>query len=155
MTVLTFTKAGAPLSGSYKETYYGKDAYDVTKGEFLTGGENLGTVKKEVHFAYGYGEAKKEAISFDTTPYFITRLDNLKVTNSTTNADNTVQQNDTVNDFVSFTAYPETALDAWQYGISKSSNTSIIGPKSATDPFTFKAYGVGQSKLTFSKFEQF
>lgn len=150
LTVLTFTKAGAPLNGSYKETYYGKDAYDVTKGEFLTGGENLGTVKKEVHFAYGYGEAKKEAISFDTTPYFISRLDNLKVTNSSTKAENTVQQNDTVNDFVSFTAFPETALDAWQYGITKSSNTSIIGSKSATDPFTFKAYGVGQSKLTFS-----
>ena len=149
-TELTFTKAGAPLTGSYIETYYGKDAYDVNKGEFLTGGENLGKVNKEIHFTYSYGEAKKEAINFDTTPYFVSRLDNLTVTNSTTNASNTVQQNDTVNDYVSFTAYPETALDAWQYGITKSSNTSVIGAKSALDPFTFKANAVGQSKLTIT-----
>ena len=133
-----FTKAGAPLAGSYKETYYSNNAYDVDNKQFMPGGEELGKVTKEMKFTYSYGDAKAGEINFDTTPYFTTRLDDLKVNNPTAGEDNVVQQNDIVNNYVSFNVYPSTALDAWQYGIESSTNTSVVGPKSVYEPLTFK-----------------
>lgn len=147
----TFTKAGAPLSGTYKQTYYSKEAYDVDNKKFFTGGEQLGKLEKQITFTYSYGEAKKGEIDFDTTPYFLTRLDNLSINNpSTGKTGNVVQQNDNVNEYLTFKPYPETALDGWQYGIESSSNTSVVGSRSLVEPLTFIAHKSGQTTLTIS-----
>lgn len=147
----TFTKAGAPLSGTYKQTYYSKESYDVDNKKFFTGGEQLGKIEKQVNFTYSYGEPKKGAIDFDTAPYFLTRLDDLSVNNPTTGqTGNFVQQNDTVNNYLKLKPYPETALDGWQYGIESSSNTSVVGSRSLLEPLTFIAYKAGQTTLTIS-----
>lgn len=146
---ITFTKAGAPVSGSYVETYYSSDAYDISNGVFYPNGETMGSVTKSMNFTYTYGNKKTTPINFDTSPYFITELNDLTINNpSTLKSGDFVQQNDIVNDYVSFNAYPETALDAWQYGIISSDNHAVVGPKSNNEPLKYVANASGDVQIT-------
>lgn len=146
----TFTKAGAPIEGYYSETNYSSSAYDFSSNTFLPGGENMGNSVKEMSFRYEYGDAKAGAPEFDTTPYFISRLDDLRIYNPETDAasGSVLEQNDRVSTYLTFTAYPETALDSWQYGVDASDDLSIVRPRSALEPLTFEAVGTGSVNLT-------
>lgn len=146
----TFTEAGAPLSGSYSETTYNESAYDFGSFTFLTGGESMGTSVKEMSFSYEYGDPKAGSPEFDTTPYFISRLDNLKIHNDITTVTETcgLEQFDMISDYFSFDAYPETALDGWQYGVTRSDNLNVVAPRYASEPLNWKAFKTGTVHLS-------
>lgn len=148
-----FDKAGAPISGVYSGIKYGTDAYDMASGTFLDGGESKGVTVDDLSWNYEYGEVTSE-VSFDTTPYFISSLENVVINDGKTdkvapaNAVQRSSNNVFVNDSLTFDYLPTTALDKWQYSITKSSDTSVIRPRSSSEPYRFVAAAKGTSTLT-------
>jgi hypothetical protein len=153
---LTFTKAGALLSGSYKDTRFAGTNFNLASGVVTTTGN--GETYSEVHFAYTYGAAKDLLQDFDKTPYFITSiapvLKDKKVVNTPDNQVATganIEEGHTLNsDIVSLNALPATALDSWQYHVVSSSDASIIGWDNTYRNFT--AFKAGTVNLTFANF---
>lgn len=143
--VTTFTKAGAPLTGTYIEKTYGDNAWDFTNFVWKTGWEKLGTLVKQYSFAYTYGDPSTETPDFDATPYFATSITPVFTKNKA--ATTTVEAADVVSDMLGVEVAPTTALDAWQYGITASSDTNLIGIKEGTSN-TWEARVDSEGKAT-------
>jgi hypothetical protein len=131
---LTFTKAGAPLSGTYIEKMYDSADFDFSSGAFKTGGEANGSVVKRFNYAYTYGAAESGKPSFDTTPYFAssvtaaiqgTKTGSANIINAGENI-NELGYNDFINNPLVITPTPSSALDSWEYIINASSDESKV-----------------------------
>lgn len=118
---LTFTKAGAILNGTYKDTYYDQNAYDFKN--FVPIGK--GKIKKRLTFSYEYGDAYTGAVDFDKTPYFVSSI-NPVIAESADAETSIVDIGENPEDKLHLNASPSTALDKWQFGIRESSDTSVI-----------------------------
>lgn len=146
-----FTKAGAPLNGSYVERKYDSTDYDFKNFAFKSGHENsTGTLVKKVNYAYTYGDPKTGTPEFDKTPYFATAITpTIKGANGT----NTVTsgwRSDSESEPVSVAVTPTTALDSWEYGITASSDQSLMAPVSwNTTMWQAGLGGAGTVTLTF------
>lgn len=119
---LTFTEAGAPLTGSYLEEYFDSTSYDFTTMT-KTG---TGNVAKKVTYAYTYDETITGEAPLDTTPYF---AESVTAKISGTNGDNLVQggwRSDLDDEPLEITLAPSTALDVDQFDIISSSDESVI-----------------------------
>ena len=126
----TFTKAGAPLSGTYLETSYDVSSYDFDKFTFLPGGEETGTISKATSFEYSYNaKASGSAVLPNVEKYFATSIETSLYDSSSKQTVTKVDPGTNLSDMLVVTPTPTTALDAWQYGITGSSNTSIVGLK--------------------------
>ncbi|MCR4561623.1 MAG: hypothetical protein K5694_00235 [Bacilli bacterium] len=128
--VMTFTKAGAPLSGVYDEKVYYSADYNFTTHTFIN--EAAGTRVKKLTWDYTYGEALEGKPTFDTTPYFATKVaGHIKGTKGTNivGGGERVASNYMDTNTLQLTVTPATALDGWQYGVTASSNESVIGPE--------------------------
>ena len=154
---VTFDKAGAIKEGSYTEYHFTDAYFDFSSQTFKT---NPGAVNptRALSFKYGYGNPLSGQPNFDTTPYFISALNDVKyvgkegkeakvsVSEELKNAEG--KEGDFNHYGLSFTYLPETALDSWQYGISASLNKDAIYRKRADTPYEFVAIGFGTSTLT-------
>lgn len=156
---VTFDKAGSIKEGSYKETLFTSDYFNFSTNKFTV---KPSSVKATSYFtfAYGYGDAIEGQPNVDTTPYFISSLSNVKYEGKEGNVGtvsvseelkNSEGSTGDYNNYgLSFDFAPSTALDAWQYGISASSNHKVISPKRSDTPFQFVAVGFGDTNLTIS-----
>ncbi len=169
---ININKDGTLKDGTYLETYYTEDEFNfddtASKGGSVKAGKE-GKINQSSRYSYSYGAAKDEDISFDTTPYFISSISNLKVKS---NADATKEEGhvqymevldesrrepttkpidvDTITGYTTALHYdylPATALDSWQYGIISSDDTSIVN-KSADRPSEWIAAGSGMTSIT-------
>jgi hypothetical protein len=153
---LTFTKAGAILSGSYLDTRFDSSSYTLTSNVVTTTG--TGSTYAQLEFAYTYGDGKDLLQDFDTTPYFISTINPvIKDKNVPNSPDNQIAVGTNLEDLgelnadvVALQATPATALDSWQYHITNSSNASLIGWDATYNRFT--AFKEGQADLTFANF---
>lgn len=131
---LTFTKAGAPLKGTFVEKMYDSNDYDFTNAAFKTGGEANGTVVRKFNYAYTYSEATSGKPTFDSTPYFATSVA-AKINGTKTGTANTINAGENINELgyndiidnpLSITPTPSTALDSWEYLLTTSSDESKV-----------------------------
>ena len=128
--VATFTEAGAPLTGSYKEFKYGELEYDFDRLEFVAGGELGGINVKSFEWSYSYGDPKEGTPDFDPTPYFATAVEAHLEDEEGNPLGNTVDRGWSTDDdevLLVIEATGEnagTALDAWQYTVT---GTSVPG----------------------------
>ncbi|MCQ2741682.1 MAG: hypothetical protein MJ239_00035 [Bacilli bacterium] len=121
---VTFTKAGAPLNGSFSEIHYDDDAYDFVTKQYKPGYEELGTVINQTVYAYEYGEAYEGAPTFDATPYFASEITPAVIHNK--QAVTVVAPGTNLSEELKVTASPSTALDAWQYGFVGCSDPEMV-----------------------------
>lgn len=156
---VTFDKAGAPKEGSYKETIFTDEYYNFSTNKFIVKPTSV-KAASYFTFSYGYGAALEGQPNVDTTPYFISELTNISYTGKEGNEGSVSVSEELKNsegstgDYnhygLSFDFAPSTALDAWQYGISASSNKKVIAPKRTDSPYQFVALGFGDTDLTIS-----
>ena len=144
---LKFTKAGALLNATLKETEYDETAYDFTALKYLNGGEARGNVVREFTVSYTYGSPKGTECPFDITPYFTQSFKTLKVVNPKMENENVLSQFDKLEDYLVIESNPSTALDTWQFGVVGSSNENAVS-EDTTWPGTYVASGLGTSTLT-------
>lgn len=152
---ITFNNDGSILNGTYLEKVYGTTDYNFASESegFLTGGEARGSVVKELTFAYTYSETLDAAAAFDTTPYFISSISNLRINNDSVNTDaskNVLKKNDIIEQGtnLTFDFAPTTALDSWQYYVTNSSDETVIGTPNSS--YEYRALQNGTSTLTLS-----
>lgn len=147
---LSFTKDGAPLTGSFTEQKYTETEYDFTKMTYKAGKEGKGLVVKQCDYAYTYGEKTAPAEAFNKTPYLANRIEASIKGKKGTNVVESGWRSDSGAEPVQIKVYPSTALDAWQYGIIESSDNEIIGP-TEHDPKLYQVGGTkaGKVNLTF------
>ena len=128
--VITFNKDGSISSGTYNEQSFDKTAYDIANDKWLTGGKDKGTTLKDLKFSFAYSTELEAAPAFDITPYFIQSIDSATINNSKVNTDdskNILQKGNVINDYLAINTFtPSTALDAWQYTVTATSDESIV-----------------------------
>lgn len=149
---ISFDKAGAPLSGSYKEvSTQDEDNYNFDTHEYETGGEASNKLVKKTSFTYSYGEAKTGEIPFDVSPYFVSEITGVTIDDNIDGTEgNNVNLGTKFEDSMSIEVEPSTALDLWQYGIDSSSDTSVVGPIYPPSPLVFGASGTGEADLVIN-----
>lgn len=150
------TKAGAIKSGNYTETVYGTDYYDFKANSFKAGYESVKPARV-ISFTYSYGSPKEGQPNVDVSKYFTQEITDITVQSKTLSTPNTLSIGDELvasevrsaeyNTNMTYVCKPETALDAWQYGPQASSNTLVIGPKSTSAPYDFRAVGSGSADV--------
>lgn len=154
---LVMTKAGAIKSGNYTETVYDSAYFDFKSNAFKAGYESV-KPNRVISFTYSYGEPKAGQPDVDVSKYFVQEITDIKVQSKTLTTPDTLSIGDEIiahetrdaayNTNMTYVCKPETALDVWQYGPQASSNTMVIGPKSTSTPFEFKAVGSGSADIT-------
>jgi len=149
---ITFDKAGSPLSGSYLEVSTDdEDNYNFNTHEYETGGEASNKLVKKTSFTYEYGEAKTGEINFDLSPYFVSEIKGVTIDDNIDGTEGTdVNIGTKFADALSIEVEPSSALDAWQYGIDSSSDTSVVGPLYPSSPLGFGALSSGSADLTIN-----
>lgn len=151
-----FDKAGSIKEGSYTERTYTSSYFDFTSKTFKTNPFDSNTTTSEFVFKYGYGNKIDGQPNFDTTPYFISSISDINYVGKEGNSfkvsvSEELKSLETKNgnDWgLSYSYLPATALDSWQYGISKSSNRTVINTKRVSTPYEFLAIGFGTSTMT-------
>ncbi len=153
-----FDKAGAIKEGSYTEKTFNENYFDFSSHTFKTNPFDSNTTTSEFVFKYGYGNPIKGQPNFDTDPYFITSLKNIKYVGKEKSEGKVAvgevlknsegKEGEYSHYGLSYTYEPQTALDSWQYGLSNSSNKTVINTKSNSNPFDFIAIGYGKSTMT-------
>lgn len=156
---LEFLNNGALKELNYSKVFYAQSAWNFTDHTPIgTGTETVITCVNT------YGEAFSGKPDFDASKYFISSIDNLEFYNPKTKYDRSetvdyVQLQDTfeivkymeggaLSDIVyKFEYSPSTALDAWQYTTTASSNTEVVALNGQRK---FEAINVGQSTLTIT-----
>ena len=142
------------LAGRYLVTAFKEDAYDFSNNKFLLGGQEKGTISKDIAWSYEYGTETKEAPAFDYSKYFINNITSLRVNNKSVNSSSTgnvIKKGDIISidkSIVSFEYENASALDYWQYGIVASSDKDVIAPRN-NSLGEYEAIGFGTSTLTF------
>jgi hypothetical protein len=155
--VTSFTKSGAPLSGTYSERKYDNTAYNFATNTFIGDPATTGVSVKETSFTYTYGNPLTGAPSFDTTPYFATSIaPSIKGSLGTNSVNGGELINDAADDLnmLEPNVAPATALDGWEYGILSSSDTSIIAeePNRSNHVYRASLTKTGTSTLTIGNF---
>jgi len=165
VTKLDFVKRMYQIASSSTE-----DEWDKTTHTPKTG--KKGTVKKKINAEWTYGEATEELTSqileeaeFNPSDYFLQEVSEIQFYNPATLQDKTtgksyVHLGDDIgllNTSCEFDKYvekitfaPSTAIDLWQYGVTTSSDETIIA-KEANDQYPYvSAVGEGKATVTFS-----
>lgn len=158
---MIFKSNGDLYSMNYVEKYYTKDNWNFAKHE-ASGNAITTTITVNNEFDKTYDRATVLG-TFNPDDYFISSIEGLsfddpaiKEEDKTSNVSNLNynasldiipylgggEKAATVDEFK---YYPETALDAWQYGCVNSSDPSVIGET----PWGMKAIGVGTAVATF------
>ena len=151
---IDFDSKGRMLAGRYLVTAFKEDAYDFSNNKFLLGGQEKGTISKDIAWSYEYGTETKEAPAFDYSKYFINNITSLRVNNKSVNSSSTgnvIKKGDIISidkSIVSFEYENASALDYWQYGIVASSDKDVIAPRN-NSLGEYEAIGFGTSTLTF------
>ncbi|MCI5745452.1 MAG: hypothetical protein MR270_04135 [Erysipelotrichaceae bacterium] len=156
---ITFTAAGAIKEGVYSRTIYSEAYYDFATNTFKAGFDTV-EPEKYVTFAYGYGDPLKGHTDYDVSKYFTQSISDIKVKGKNSSNEGTLSVTEdlkasvvtaaTNENNVTFVCNPVTALDGWQYGIVSSSNVTVIGPKSTSTPYDFRALASGKATITIA-----
>ncbi len=172
-TSIVINADGTLSSVTFLETHFSKDSWNFDNDDLNNGGTAKagmeGTVKRSSSVSYGYGSALTEAISFDTTPYFISSISNLVVKSKKdkTKEDGHVQyaevldesrrdpdlesiDDDSALGYTSVLKYdyaPSTALDSWQYGIISSDDPNVVS-KDTSNTYQWIAVDEGTTEVT-------
>lgn len=155
--VTSFTKSGAPLSGTYAERKYDNTAYNFSTNTFIGDPATTGTSVKETSFTYTYGDPLTGAPTFDATPYFATAIaPSIKGSMGTNQVRGGELVNDAIDDLnvLQPNVSPATALDGWEYGILSSSDTSILfeEPNRSNHVYRASTTKTGTATLTIGNF---
>lgn len=169
---MTFTKAGALTSLTYKEKLFDSDKWDFTAHEAKTG--QKGTTIKTINASYEYGNPYSGAPNdpdFKLSDYFISSFDTSKIQffNNKLSERHDVTSGDSyvgIGDYVYFVdeegTYnpllvnkkdfysPSTALDLWEYAPVVSTNENVISYKETDVYYQMSASNIGKSVLTFN-----
>ena len=169
---MTFTKAGALTSLTYREKLFDSDKWDFAAHEAKTG--QKGTTIKTINATYEYGNPYSGAPNdpdFDLSDYFISSFDTSKVQffNSKLSDRHDVASGESyvgINDYIylvddegQYNQYlvnkkdfysPSTALDLWEYAPVASSNEDVISHKDTDVYYQMSASNIGKSTLTFN-----
>ena len=169
---MTFTKAGALTSLTYKEKLFDSDKWDFVNHEAKTG--QKGTTIKTINATYEYGNPYSGTPSdpeFELSNYFITAFDTSKIQffnkNLSSRHDITTGESFVgIGDYVYFVddegTYnpllvnkkdfftPSTALDLWEYAPVASTNENAISHKETDVYYQMSASNIGKSVLTFN-----
>ena len=169
---MTFTKAGALTSLTYKEKLFDSDKWDFVNHEAKTG--QKGTTIKTINATYEYGNPYSGAPSdpdFELSNYFITAFDTSKIQffnkNLSSRHDVTTGESFVgIGDYIYFVddqgTYnphlvnkkdfysPSTALDLWEYAPVASTNENAISHKDTDVYYQMSANNIGKSVLTFN-----
>ncbi|MFA6830327.1 MAG: hypothetical protein WCR67_06485 [Bacilli bacterium] len=151
-----FTKNGSLKSVDYTNTHFDSANYTLSNNVVTTTGS--GTIAKTISCTYTYGEATDMLQAFDTAPYFISSINPVaKDSTVASGLDNQISVGTNletlgaINDkVISLNYAPATALDAWQYHITDTSNSSVMGWDNTYRNYT--CFGDGTADLTFSTF---
>ena len=169
---MTFTKAGALTSLTYREKLFDSDKWDFAAHEAKTG--QKGTTIKTINATYEYGNPYSGAPSdpdFNLSDYFISSFnaDNIQFFNTKLSDRHDVNEGKSyvgINDYIYlvddegdynsllvnkknlFT--PATALDLWEYAPVVSSNEDVIAHKDTDVYYQMSASNIGKSTLTFN-----
>lgn len=164
---ITFTKAGAIKEATYEAYTYDSKSYDFTNKK-ITG---EGTNDDYISVKYGYGNAKSgqpkadTSLNLDLSKYFVSEISSVSVKGINSEEgklglnENIVHSNqlniDSSNQSkinVTPTFAPETALDTWQYTISSTGDSSIVGYDASYG--YYKTYKAGTTTLEFTNHTQ-
>lgn len=169
---MTFTKAGALTSLTYKEKLFDSDKWDFVNHEAKTG--QKGTTIKTINATYEYGNPYSGTPSdpdFELSNYFITAFDTSKIQffnkNLSSRHDITTGESFVgIGDYIYFVddqgTYnphlvnkkdfysPSTALDLWEYAPVASTNENAISHKDTDVYYQMSANNIGKSVLTFN-----
>ncbi len=172
-TTIVFNADGTLSSVTFLETHFTKENWNFNNNDTNNGGSIKtgmeGTIKRSSSVSYGYGAALTDAISFDTTPYFISSISNLTVKSKKdkTKEEGHVQyaevldearrdpsletiEDDTAIGYTSVLNYdylPSTALDSWQYGIISSDDPNVVSTDT-TNTYQWIAVDEGTTEVT-------
>lgn len=170
-----FDGSGALLSLNYKNYFYSKEQWDFSSHTPTM----IVNPAKTISATYSYGAPLSGTPSFSTNPYFINTIDSIILYNSATNAtevdSNGVPLNKKsylhYNDTVLLTKYhkedmdlknvkeykftPSTALDAWQYGPTGTSDPLIIGHNATNIWNEMNCNNIGTATVTFTNHTKF
>lgn len=158
--VTTFTAAGAPLEGSYREMKYGENEYNFDDGEFYPGMEqNGGTLVKRFNYTYSYGDADTTAPTFDADPYFATAVtahledsDGNDVTSTPVNGGWSTADDEPALVIEATGENASTALDTWQYGVVSSSSNVFVPDEWTQGVYVASNTVTGTATLTLGNF---
>lgn len=156
---IKFGKAGQFKSIDYKQYTFDDSTYNFTTDTFISGtaDENLskGTLAKTLVASYTYEEDID--VDFDSNKYFISSITNATISNSAAGTGNILNSGDQLNateyntgvlKYVKFDYAPSSALDSWQYGVTASSDESVV--KWNDSYRRYEADKTGTSTLTIS-----
>ncbi len=163
---LKFSKDGAPLSILFTQNSYKLSDWSTTD-EAPTGGAQPTLVKK-IEGTFEYGAPYSGAPNFDKSKYFISSIDSIRFYNSQTGkpADDGKSylhyqdkvnlakdgNNDSLANLKEFKYTPSTALDAWQFGPTASSDENIIRRTESNARYVMTCVGIGDSTVTFGNY---
>lgn len=156
---IKFGKAGQFKSIDYKEYTFDESNYNFTTDTFISGtaADNLSKGKLERTIVASYTYDENIDVDFDSSKYFISSITNASIANSEAGIGNVLNSGDQLNateygtgvlKYVKFDYLPSTALDSWQYGVSASSDESVV--KWNDSYRRYEADKIGTSTLTIS-----
>lgn len=159
---LSFDVRGALKTIMMKKTVYSKDQWDFTAHRPLTG--QTGSVKVKINASYTYGNPT-ETCNFDPSPYFISSIDSYRYVSksiaekATIASDSYIALGDAlmitdgtgnIEDHISISYSPATALDLWEYGPVSSTNEEAIAHLATDVYYQMTARNEGDAVVTFS-----
>lgn len=152
---VTFYNDGSLLKAEYLEKSFDENYWNFTSNTWVSGSadynfENNGVIVGEIEIQYEYGDRLAPDYTFDKTPYFVNSLTNFTVNNenAVSEAANKLNVGDVVADYAKYDYAPLSALNTWQYEVSKSSNEDVISTNNNYE--RFQAAGEGTTTLTLS-----
>lgn len=156
---IDFGVAGEFKSIDYKVYSFDDSLYNFSADTFISGNadSNLskGTIYKTLTATYTYSEDND--VDFDSSKYFISSIDSVVVNDPNAGTGNVLSsgnQLDKTNsktgllEYVTINATPSTALDMWQYGVTSSSDETVVR---WNDSYRrYEADKIGTTELTIS-----
>ncbi len=172
-TVIDINADGTLKSVTYKEVYHTESTWNFNDSDTDNGGSaktgTSGKTKQTSSVSYGYGDPIASSTNFDTTPYFISEITDVKVNSrsdkekeeghvkykevideerrdpftETVDIDSAVGYTSTL----SLSYLPSTALDAWEYGVVDSDNKSVVS-LNELHPREWIGSGMGSTEVT-------
>ena len=172
-TVININADGRLNSVTYKEVYFTESNWSFNDSDTENGGSAItgtsGKTKQSSSVSYGYGDPLSSNTNFDTTPYFISEITDVKVNSRNKNVteEGHVKYKEVIDeerrdpftptvDLDSATGYtstlsisylPSTALDVWEYGVVDSEDKSIIN-LNESKPREWIGCGSGTTNVT-------
>lgn len=154
---LAFTKEGALKSINYVQKKFDSTLYDFNGDRFISGDATSnfeqGTSAKELNVTYTYKQ--ENTVNFDEDKYFVSSIEKATIKNAdATSEDKSVLNSgdhlELENSYLTLDVLPATALDTWQYGVTSSTDTSVVRWDETYNRFA--ADKTGKSDLTVSNY---